>query len=60
MKAFAAAIFLVLGALAGVLAVGCADQPRQANSAQNQLAVGSNPGAAPDPGAAAKDGGGGW
>ncbi|HXN33192.1 MAG TPA: hypothetical protein VN894_15075 [Polyangiaceae bacterium] len=61
MKAFAAAtIFLVLGALAGVLAVGCADQLRPANSAQNQAAAESSAGAAPTVGAASKDGGGGW
>ena len=59
MKALSVAVFLVLGALAGVLAIGCADQPRPANSASNQLAAGSTPGAAPNL-AAAKDGGGGW
>jgi hypothetical protein len=59
MKALSVAVFLVLGALAGVLAIGCADQPRPVNSAQNQLAAGSTPGAARNLGAA-KDGGGGW
>jgi hypothetical protein len=62
-KAFGpATIFIVLGALAGLLAVGCADQPRPANSAQNQLAAESTAGTAPNAGAAAsnKDGGGGW
>ncbi len=62
MKMFAAAFtFLVLGALAALSAVGCADQPRPANTAQNQAAEQQSPVAASSPGSALKgDGGGGW
>ena len=63
MKTFRlATTFFVLGALAALLAVGCADQPRPVNSAQNQTAAQSSPGAASSPGAVSKGdgGGGGW
>lgn len=54
-----ATLLLVLGALAGALAVGCAEPPRPASSAQNP--TGDQASAAASPGAAsAKDGGGGW
>ena len=61
MKTFAAATtLLVLGTLAALLMVACAEQPRPANTAQNQLATQSSPAAAPSPVAASnKDGGGG-
>jgi hypothetical protein len=62
MKTFAAAFtFLVLGALAALSAVGCADQPRPANSAQNQTAEPSSQVTTSSPGPVSKgDGGGGW
>jgi hypothetical protein len=62
MKTLATAtVFLVLGALGALLTVGCADQPRPANSAQNQTATQSSAaGPAASPGASKGDGGGGW